>query len=91
MNKTYSLNPSLFFSSNDEKLNIISLEDKNNEVISLTKVNALIFPDIVDGKTQNEILEKVKALPDCPEEKEVEKYLSNFLVKLEELNVIVPK
>jgi hypothetical protein len=91
MTKTFSLNPSLFYSANDEKLNIISLEDSNNEIISLNKVNALIFPDIVNGKTEKEILAKITDLPDCPPKEEVQDYFNKFVEKLEDLKIILPK
>ena len=88
MSEKYKLNPEYIYSTQEDKVNIINIEDSDENIYTLTGVCAEIFPKIADGEEMSEVIKIVEGMDNAPEASEISDFLKKFVDDLSKINIL---
>jgi hypothetical protein len=83
----YQISPDYFFSAQQDKINIVSLEE-DDQVYILDGVSAKVFPKLINGETKIELQTYISQLEGAPSANEINQFLDTFIADLENLKII---
>ena len=78
-----------FFSAQQDKLNIVSLEE-DDQVYILDGVSAKIFPKLINGESLDQLEKYISQIEGAPSQSEIQQFLKQFIADLEGLKIILP-